>query len=64
MAGFDGLWRLGRKVNRLVLSWNFIQHLMEEGLALREIECQAWQRVVNREDKKGKKVKGLEKGVY
>ena len=60
----DGLWKLGRRVNKLVLSWKFLGDLHEEGLGVNEVEAQAWVRTVNREVKKGRQVKDRKRGWY
>ena len=63
-TGLDGLWKLGRRVNKLVLSWKFLGDLHEEGIGVNEVEAQAWVRTVNCEAKKGRNVKDGKRGWH
>ena len=63
-AGNHGLWKASKKVNMLALSWKLLEDLRREKIGIWEIECQAWNRSMNRRVKLGKERIALEKGRY
>ena len=63
-TGYDGLWKLGKRVNRLALEWKLMEDLSKEGLGTQDIEARAWSKQINREVKKGRGKPDLAKGRY
>ena len=63
-TGTTSLWKLGKKTNRMALSWKWLEDLTTEGIGIREIESQAWRRTRIREEKKGATLKGIKKGPH
>ena len=63
-AGIAGLWKEGRKVNCLAISWKRLVEYQSYGIGVNEVEADAWRRQANRAARKGINRRLLEKGSY
>ena len=63
-AGYHGLWKLGRRMNLMALSWKLMEDLRKKELGVWEVECAAWTRSMNRRVKKGLDRPAFAKGWY
>ena len=65
MAGeYRSLWKLGRKMNKMALSWKFMEDMVKEGMGVNEVEAESWIRSYGRAVKKGQDISGLKRLEY